>query len=156
MKKIILCPNPSRDKEMTATRTAGAILREIGFQTVVCSPFRDQKEGTFESIEVKPLVQEMRSADLLITFGGDGTILHLAKLAALHKLPVLGINMADTHFSVEKGERNGRTYTRVALLDREKRKAELARITGGSRVTDALMQSAGELLDEAESYKRAL
>jgi DNA repair protein RecN len=73
-------------------------------------------------------------------------VTHLPQLAA----------MADTHFSVEKGERNGRTYTRVALLDREKRKAELARITGGSRVTDALMQSAGELLDEAESYKRAL
>ena len=43
--------------------------------------------------------------------------------------------MADTHFSVEKGERDGRTYTRVVLLDREQRKAELARITGGSRVT---------------------
>ena len=44
--------------------------------------------------------------------------------------------MADTHFSVEKGERDGRTYTRVVLLDWEQRKAELARITGGSRVTD--------------------
>ena len=34
--------------------------------------------------------------------------------------------------------------------------AELARLTGGSRVTDALLQSAGELLDEAEAYRGKL
>ncbi|MCI9644532.1 MAG: DNA repair protein RecN [Oscillibacter sp.] len=73
-------------------------------------------------------------------------VTHLPQLAA----------MADTHFSVEKGEAKGRTYTRVVLLDRERRKAELARITGGSKVTDALLASSGELLDAAESYRAAL
>ena len=73
-------------------------------------------------------------------------VTHLPQLAA----------MADTHFSVEKGERDGRTYTRVVLLDREQRKAELARITGGSHVTEALLASAGELLDQAERYRSEL
>ena len=73
-------------------------------------------------------------------------VTHLPQLAA----------MADTHFSVEKGESKGRTFTRVVLLDRERRKAELARITGGSKVTDALLESAGELLDEAEAYRKSL
>lgn len=73
-------------------------------------------------------------------------VTHLPQLAA----------MADTHFSVEKGERSGRTFTHVVLLDRERRKAELARITGGSRVTDALLESAGELLDEAERFRATL
>ncbi|MFR7894599.1 MAG: NAD(+)/NADH kinase [Dysosmobacter sp.] len=40
----------------------------------------------------------MKGADLVITLGGDGTILHLAKLAALHKIPMLGINMGDWAF----------------------------------------------------------
>ena len=73
-------------------------------------------------------------------------VTHLPQLAA----------MADTHFSVEKGERDGRTYTHVTLLDRERRKAELARITGGSSVTAALLASAGELLDAAEAYRKEL
>ncbi|WP_298024820.1 DNA repair protein RecN [uncultured Dysosmobacter sp.] len=73
-------------------------------------------------------------------------VTHLPQLAA----------MADTHFSVEKGESKGRTFTRVAQLDRERRKAELARITGGSKVTEALLESAGELLDEAEAYRKTL
>lgn len=100
-KKIILCPNPSRDREMKATKTAAALLEEMGFRTVVCSPFRDQREGLFEGVEAKPLTQELRSSDLLITFGGDGTILHLAKLAALHQIPVLGVNMGSLGFIAE-------------------------------------------------------
>lgn len=73
-------------------------------------------------------------------------VTHLPQLAA----------MADTHFSVEKGERKGRTFTHVILLDREARKAELARLTGGTKVTPALLESAGELLDEAEAYRKNL
>ena len=73
-------------------------------------------------------------------------VTHLPQLAA----------MADTHFSVEKGERGGRTYTRVLCLDRQQRAQELARLTGGAHVTEALLRSAGELLDEAEAYRKKL
>ena len=73
-------------------------------------------------------------------------VTHLPQLAA----------MADTHFSVEKGEREGRTYTRVLRLDREQRKEELARLTGGQRLTSALLAGAEELLDAAVEYKKGL
>lgn len=100
-KRIILSPNPNRDPAMRTTHAADQILREIGFETVVCSPFRDQKEGAFGDYETRPLPQEIKNADLLITFGGDGTILHLAKLAALNKTPILGINMGGLGFVAE-------------------------------------------------------
>ena len=73
-------------------------------------------------------------------------VTHLPQLAA----------MADTHFSVEKGEREGRTYTQVVRLDRERRKEELARLTGGQRVTSALLAGAEELLDAAAEYRAGL
>jgi len=71
-------------------------------------------------------------------------VTHLPQLAA----------MADTHFSVEKGECKGRTFTQVETLDRQRRKEELARLTSGEHVTVASLESAGELLDAAERYKK--
>ena len=100
-KKIILCPNPNRDRGMEATKAAESILRSMGFETVVCSPFREQKDELFAGYDVRPLPQELKGADLLITFGGDGTILHLAKLVALNKIPVVGINMGGLGFVAE-------------------------------------------------------
>ena len=73
-------------------------------------------------------------------------VTHLPQLAA----------MADTHFSVEKGERNGRTYTEVRRLDREQRRQELARLTGGSHVSQTMLDGAEELLTEAEKFRDSL
>lgn len=73
-------------------------------------------------------------------------VTHLPQLAA----------MADTHFSVEKGERNGRTYTEVTQLSREARRQELARLTGGSHVSQTMLDGAEELLREAETFKATL
>lgn len=70
-------------------------------------------------------------------------VTHLPQIAA----------MADTHFSVEKGERDGRTFTRVNRLERVARQRELARLIGGTAMTDAILRSAEELLDQAVSYK---
>lgn len=73
-------------------------------------------------------------------------VTHLPQLAA----------MADVHFSVEKGEREGRTYTSVEELDREQRCRELARLTGGAYITAAMLAGAEELIASAEQYKVAL
>lgn len=73
-------------------------------------------------------------------------VTHLPQLAA----------MADTHFSVEKGERGGRTYTEVRRLDREQRRRELARLTGGSHVSQTMLDGAEELLAQAEKFRAEL
>ena len=70
-------------------------------------------------------------------------VTHLPQLAA----------MADTHFSVEKGEANGRTFTQVRQLDRKQRQMELARLTGGAHVTETMLQGAEELLTQAEKFR---
>ena len=72
-------------------------------------------------------------------------VTHLPQIAA----------MADTHFSVQKGERDGRTYTRLERLDRSQRREELARLIGGVSITPSLLESAEELLRQAEQQKQA-
>lgn len=63
-------------------------------------------------------------------------VTHLPQLAAL----------ATTHFLIAKEERDGRTYTSVTPLDKEGRKRELARIIGGTNITETTLKSAEEML----------
>lgn len=63
-------------------------------------------------------------------------VTHLPQLAAL----------ASTHLLISKAERNGRTYTSVTPLDLEGRKQELARIIGGTNITETTLKSAEEML----------
>ena len=73
-------------------------------------------------------------------------VTHLPQLAA----------MADTHFSVEKEEADGRTFTHVCLLDDAGRAQELARLTGGEHISPAMLSGAQELLTQARQFKSAL
>ena len=63
-------------------------------------------------------------------------VTHLPQLAAL----------ANTHLLIAKSERDGRTYTTVTPLDLEGRKRELARIIGGTNITETTLKSAEEML----------
>ena len=63
-------------------------------------------------------------------------VTHLPQLAAL----------GDTHLLIAKSERGGRTYTSVTPLDRDGRKRELARIIGGTNITETTLKSAEEML----------
>ena len=106
MKKVILCPNPYRDKGLAAAKEAEGILQSVGLETVYCLPFKPEGgEGQF-GVACRPLQQELRSADLLIAFGGDGTILHLARASAMRGVPVLGVNLGSLGFmsDLEVGE----------------------------------------------------
>ena len=69
-------------------------------------------------------------------------VTHLPQIAA----------MGDVHFSVEKGEADGRTFTRVERLDRPLRREELARLSGG-QATAVMLEGAEELLATAQDYK---
>ena len=63
-------------------------------------------------------------------------VTHLPQLAAL----------ANTHLLISKEERQGRTYTSVDRLDLEGRKKELARIIGGTNITETTLKNAEEML----------
>ena len=101
MKRVILCPNPYRDNELTVAKRSRQLLEQIGFETVVCLPFSREGYGDQLGVPIRQLQQEIKRADLLIAFGGDGTILHLARTVALHNVPVLGINLGSLGFMSE-------------------------------------------------------
>lgn len=118
MKKIILTPNPYRDKGFQTVRTAVQILKDAGMEPRVCLPFEVDK--TFElpkDIHFCKLDREIREAEMIICFGGDGTILHIAKTATRHGLPVLGVNIGNMGFMAELESTELEQLTRLASGD---------------------------------------
>ena len=70
-------------------------------------------------------------------------ITHLAQIAA----------MADHHYMIEKSTKKGDTKTSIELLDEKRSIEELARILGGAKITDTVVQSAVEMKELAKQTK---
>lgn len=67
-------------------------------------------------------------------------ISHLPQIAA----------MADTHFLIEKSVENDTTISTIRSLTEEERVEELARMLGGVKITDTVLESAREMRQLAE------
>ncbi len=102
MKRVILTPNPYRDKNFQTVRKAAEILKEACIESRICLPFDiDRSFELPKDLRFSKLDRELGNADAIICFGGDGTILHIAKTATRHNLPVLGVNIGTMGFMAE-------------------------------------------------------
>lgn len=70
-------------------------------------------------------------------------ITHLPQIAA----------MANHHYLIEKKAKNGKTVTNIFPLTREQEILELARLLGGAKITDTVMESAREMKELAGKAK---
>lgn len=107
--RIILSSNPYRDRGLRAALEAQRILEQAGAETVLCLPFvprKGERVDVPKGLTLSSLDKELPCSDLLICFGGDGTILHAARDATLHDVPVMGVNMGSVGFmaELERGE----------------------------------------------------
>ncbi len=114
--KIILCPNPFRDKGLVTAQEAAKILQRHDVEVVYCFPFMVDKNlvgDTGSNVSIQELRTELPTADLLVCFGGDGTILHAAKDASNFGVPVLGVNMGSVGFMAEVEQENLHEISRL-------------------------------------------
>ena len=102
MKNIILTPNPYRDKNFQTVRNAIDVLKAAGLNPRVCLPFDiDRSYELPKDIRFHRLDREIGNAEMVICFGGDGTILHMAKAATKRDIPILGVNIGTMGFMAE-------------------------------------------------------
>ena len=102
--KIILSPNPYRDRGLRSAQYARRVLERSGVESVICLPFDLDAGSHLElpaDLPLGDLSRELEGADMLVCFGGDGTILHSAREATAKNIPVLGVNLGSIGFMAE-------------------------------------------------------
>ena len=118
VKKVILTPNPYRDKNFQTVRAAMEILAQSGMEAKICLPFEvDRTYDLPRDMHFSRLDREMPTASAVICFGGDGTILHMAKAATRHGIPILGVNIGTMGFMAELESTELSQLSRLATGD---------------------------------------
>lgn len=123
--------HPKKPESIRLATEIGRFLRGEGVEDI-----------WFESAwEREAVMEHLPNVDLLITLGGDGTLLRAARLGAAHNVPMLGVKMGRLGFLAEVQPNHWQTALRQMLSGRywiEKRlmiRARLERMleAGGSR-----------------------
>lgn len=118
MKKVILTPNPYRDRNFQTVRDAMRILMQSGVDVKLCLPFEvDRSYELPRDLKFSRLDRELPTASMVICFGGDGTILHMAKSATRSGVPVLGVNIGTMGFMAELEASELQELNRIASGD---------------------------------------
>lgn len=101
LSQIVLCPNPLRDEELKTTLSVKDKLEQAGYNVII-SPVSDKKHGSHvDGIETVPFETVMNSASLYIVFGGDGSILSVARNLTEYDVPIIGVNMGHIGFMAD-------------------------------------------------------
>ena len=115
MKKIVLCPNVQRDGDFACTAAVKAMLEAEGCRVTV-SPVCGEKDCV-PPFETEELDSALEGADLLVTLGGDGTILRIAPQVMVHDAPLVGVNLGHTGFLTELDRDNTDLLKKAAAGD---------------------------------------
>ena len=74
-----------------AKRLAGVIVDTLGLG----------RPWIASALELDAFHEQMSQSSLVITLGGDGTILRAARVASLYEVPILGVNLGRVGFIAE-------------------------------------------------------
>lgn len=93
---VYISPNPGKEQAADTARRAAQLLL---MQEAVVLMRDDLKESCYvEGVQYLPLEEGLPRTDVILTIGGDGTILHEANFTLQYQKPILGINIGRCGF----------------------------------------------------------
>ena len=131
-------------KPLHRVASGGELSRVMLALKATLSDAADTPTLVFDEIDVGISgVTAQRIGQLLKKLAGARQLLvitHLPQIAAV----------GDAAFRIDKTVSDEKTYTTIEPLDEEGRVQELARLLGGDRITDSILKSARELLENSQ------
>lgn len=139
--EFLISPNRGEDVKPLSKIASGGELSRI-MLAIKCIMADTDEAQTYIFDEIDTGVSGRAAEKVALKLGKVGeskqtlVITHLAHIAAAGK----------HHFRIEKTVEEGRTKTRITVLDRKGRIEEIARINSGSNLSEAALKQAEEML----------
>ncbi|MEG2570471.1 MAG: NAD(+)/NADH kinase, partial [Clostridia bacterium] len=99
MKKVMIHPNPTRDYGLVSSRKIAAFLQKSNVEVTIPEGIVD--DAPIPGVHIMPFEDAICGIDMVVSVGGDGSILHTARQAAVHKIPILGVNVGRMGYMAE-------------------------------------------------------
>ena len=93
---IYISPNPGKTSANEIALRTAQILMNHGAAVLMCE--QPRTSCSTAGVVYLPLEECLEQADVILTIGGDGTILHEANLSLRYAKPILGINLGRCGF----------------------------------------------------------
>ena len=93
---VYISPNPGKAMAYGISQRAAQILLTHGTQVLMRTEL--QEECNTMGVQYLPQKECLQKTDVILTIGGDGTILHEANLSLEYRKPILGINLGRCGF----------------------------------------------------------
>ena len=104
---IYISPNPGKTSASEIALRAAQILLTHGAAVLMSDALRESCNTA--GVIYLPLERCLKRADVILTIGGDGTILHEANLSLRYAKPILGINLGRCGWPLWRGAISGWT-----------------------------------------------
>ena len=130
---VYISPNPGKEQAVATAQQAAQLLLMQGATVLM----RDDLNETCcaDGVQYLPLEECLLRTDVILTIGGDGTILHEANLTLQYQKPILGINIGRCGF--------------LATCEVDEMEEKLAALVRGEYLLDSRMLLYVRVLDEA-------
>lgn len=96
-KNIAIIPNLTKNGAYETSLNVISILRQYGVKVMMADDVKPEYKN-FDVSFFPDCEQLVANCDIVLTIGGDGTIIHAAQHASILKKPLLGINMGRLGF----------------------------------------------------------
>ena len=93
---VYISPNPGKSSARELALRAAQILRTHGASVLMEQKWK--QDCNIAGVEYLPFEACMEQTDVILTIGGDGTILHVANQTLSYHKPILGINLGRCGF----------------------------------------------------------
>ncbi|MGB9703077.1 MAG: NAD(+)/NADH kinase [Candidatus Kapaibacteriota bacterium] len=102
MEKILLFENQSKPEAIKWAEFASQLLNEKGFECFCGFELYEHFSDTTKTfVKPIPVSDYVRIPDIVMTFGGDGTILSAVRYVCKNEIPIMGINVGKLGFLAE-------------------------------------------------------